>query len=106
LFEEITTRSPAAKFRAAATVPIGAFLIAQAYYTLYPLLGHVPAAMFYAIAAILCAGTFGGAIGIVRVLRRHEDELNTSAIAWLLATLLATLLCAWLSLSLIVPWFL
>lgn len=106
MFETISAPDAPAKFRSAAAVPLAAFLIAQGYYTVYPLFARVPAALFWLIALIVSAGATGGVIGIIRVLRRHHHELDARAFAWLIAAIATTLACAWLAISLTLPWLL
>ena len=85
-------------------MPLGAFLLTQLYYTLYPLLERVPPVLFWTVVFVAAAGVAGGVVRIVAVLRQHRSELNSRAIAWLIAAIVTTLVCAWVALSLAVPW--
>jgi hypothetical protein len=91
LFESVRTDdTPAARFRSAALPPVAAVLVTVGYLTVYRLLAHVPAALFWAIVAIL------------RAVRRERPR--GIALGWLAAAILADLLCARILLWLTLPW--
>lgn len=103
MFEEsLFVDDAATRLRSAAVPPLAAFLIALGYLTIYPLLGRVPAALFWAIVVILAAGAVVGAIKILRVIRR--ERIRGRAIGWLVAAAAITLVCARFALSMAVPW--
>ncbi|MFP5246435.1 MAG: hypothetical protein ACLGH0_07040 [Thermoanaerobaculia bacterium] len=83
------------RLRNAAVAPMAAFLFAQVYFTIYPLLPRVPAALFWFVAAVLLAGVVTGAVLIIRAAERN---------VWLIAATAAELLCLWQLLSMVVPW--
>ena len=101
MFESIQTESASARFRGAAFAPLAAFLFAQFFYMLVPLFERVPAALFRSVDVILFAGVVVGAVAIIRVVR--SAEIRGLAIAWLIAAILAELLCLWLFLTLAFP---
>ena len=102
MFESIQSDDAAARFRSAAIAPFLAFLLALLYFSLYPLLTRVPAALFWSVVAMLFAGSILGATAIVRELRRQSPR--GSAIGWLVAAILIELLCARTCLGLVFPW--
>ena len=102
MFESVQSDDAAAQFRSAAIAPLAAFLAYLLYLTLYPLLGRVPAALFWILTAILLAGSVFGAIAIIRVVRRHRG----TAFGWLAAAVLVELLCVRTFLAMTLPWLL
>ena len=102
MFESIQPPDAAARLRAAAVPPLAAFLVALGYFTLYPLLARVPAALFWTIAVVVLAGAVAGVVGIVRVIR--GERIRGRAIGWLVLAAAITLVCARLFLSLTFPW--
>lgn len=102
MFESIEERDPAIAVRRIAVAPLGAFLIELAYLTLAPLLGPVPAALFWLIVAILFAGTIAGLVGIVCFLSRNRARGRV--LAWMIAACVVTIVCGLAFLSLVAPW--
>jgi hypothetical protein len=102
LFESIKADDAAARLRGAAVPPLAAFLLALFYLTIYPMLGRVPAPLFWAIVAIELAGALGGAVMIARVATR--ERIRGRALGWAAIAGLITLACAWLFVSMAVPW--
>ena len=102
MFEDVLTESAASRLRSAAAPPLAAFLIALGYSTLYPLLGRVPAWLFWSVVAILAAGAIGGAVSIVRVVRK--EKIRGRAFGWLAGAVVLTLVCGWLAITLTFPW--
>lgn len=103
MFESVEAESLRSRLRAAAAPPAAALFLALVYFTIYPALGRVPPALFWTVVAILLAGTLGGAVFIVRVVR--ADRPRGGDIAWLVLALLVELACARLFLGLVFPWF-
>lgn len=85
-------------------MPLAAFLVTQAYFTLYPLLTRVPAALFWSVVIVAIAGAVAGLFSLAGVWRRHRRELDGRAIAWLVAAAAATLVCGFVAVSLATPW--
>lgn len=102
MFESVQSDDLAARLRSAAMPPFAAFGLALLYFTIYPMLKRVPAALFWTVVLILLAGTVAGAVAIVRTVRRERPRGR--AIGWLVAALLVELLCARTLLSLTLPW--
>jgi hypothetical protein len=102
VFESVQSDDAAAQFRSAAIAPFAAFLAYLLYLALYPLLGRVPAALFWIMTAILFAGSVFGAIAIIRVFRRHRG----TAFGWFAAAVLVELLCVRTFFAMTVPWLL
>jgi hypothetical protein len=102
MFESIQSEGPPERLRNAAFPPMAAFLVAQLYFAIYPLFERVPAALFWAVDAILLAGAVAGAIAIVRIVR--SATIRGNAIGWLVVAILVELLCVWLFLALTFPW--
>ena len=103
MFEEsLIADDAASRLRGAAVPPLAAFLLTLGYLTLYPLLGRVPAALFWSIVAILAIGAAAGAVRLVRVVRR--ETLRGRAIGWLAGAGAMTLVCAYLAVTLTFPW--
>ena len=102
MFESVQVDDTAARFRSAAVPPLAAFAITLLYITIFPLLGRVPAALFWSIVALLFIGSVAGAVLIVRAVRRQRPRGR--AIAWLIAAMLIELACARTFLALTFPW--
>ena len=78
--------------------------MSQLYDTLYPLLPRVPAALFLVIVLILLCGAGIGIGGAARLALRHRRELDGRAIAWLVASAIASLFCLRLFVAMTMPW--
>jgi hypothetical protein len=102
LFESVQVDDGAARFRSAAVPPIAAFAVALLYFTFYPMLGRVPAALFWSVVAILFIGVVAGAIAIVRAVRRERPRGRV--LAWCVGAIVVELLCARTFLALALPW--
>jgi uncharacterized membrane protein YecN with MAPEG domain len=102
VFESIPEDDGAARLRAAMAPPLGAFLLALVYLTVYPLFSRVPPLVFWILCAVLVAGSVLGAAGILREVRR--ERIRGRAIAWLVAATGIELLCTWITLGLLIPW--
>jgi hypothetical protein len=102
LFDSIRPDDASAQLRNAAALPLGAFLFALLYLTIYPLFDRVPAALFWIVVAIELTGAVAGVAGIIGVVRR--ERVRGRAIGWLVAALAVTSVCAGLFVSLTVPW--
>ena len=64
----------AARARGLVWAPGGAYLLAQIYFTLYPLLLTVPRWLFETVRIVLLLGTGGGIAGILYILYRGTRE--------------------------------
>jgi hypothetical protein len=106
LFDDFRAPDAAAHFRSAAVIPLLAFLVTQGYFTLYPLLTRIPAALFWCVVITAILGAGAGLIRIAGVLRRHRRELDGRSIGWLIAAAAATLVCGFVAVSLATPWLL
>ncbi len=102
----------AARARGLAGAPGGAYLLAQIYFTLYPLLETVPRWLFEAVRVTLLLGTLAGIAGIAGlagilyiggVRGRDRAQWSWSVALWLGVTLLFTLLCGSLLYGMSVP---
>ena len=102
MFESIERDDPSRLLRGAGVPPAAALLFALLYLTIYPLLPHVPAALFWLVAAVLLAGATGGLLMIARVVR--GNTIRGRAVIWLLGATALALLCARMFLALVVPW--
>jgi hypothetical protein len=102
LFESIPTDAAHVRIRNAALAPLAAFLFVQVYFTLYPLLPRVPAALFWFIVLVLFAGVVAGAVMLVRAVR--GQRLRGAALAWFIAAIAFEIVTAWLCLTLTFPW--
>lgn len=102
MFESVRPPDVGERLRAAAVPPLAAFGLALLYFTIYPALKRVPAALFWSVDAIVLAGAIGGGIAIARVARR--EKIRGRAIGWLAAAALITLVCARLFLAMTLPW--
>ena len=83
---------------------MAAFLFAQGYFSVYPLLPSVPAALFWFVVAVLFAGVVAGCIALVRVTR--AERVRGIALAWLAGAIVVELVCLAQFLSMTVPWLL
>jgi hypothetical protein len=104
LFETFQQPNAVARIRAAGIAPLAAYLLAQLYFSLYPLLARVPPLLFWSVDAIAFLGALAGIVLLVRAVVRHRRELEFRAMLWLVATLVVIGLCARLFLSLTFPW--
>ena len=104
MFEAIEQRDPAAEVRRIALAPLAAFLLELVYLTLVPLLRRVPPALFWTLTLVLLAGTIAGVAGIARFVVRRRRELAGRVLAWLIAAIAITLVCARAFLALVSPW--
>jgi hypothetical protein len=102
LFESIERDDPSRLLRGAAVPPLAALVFALLYLTVYPLFPRVPAALFWLVALVLLTGSVAGLITIVRVVR--ENTVRGRALVWLLGALALALVCARMSLAMILPW--
>ncbi|HEX9986170.1 MAG TPA: hypothetical protein VGF69_23115 [Thermoanaerobaculia bacterium] len=104
MFDAFREPHPAERLRAAAVAPIAAFLIAQFYFSLYPMLRAVPAWLFWLVVLIVFAGTAWGLVASARIAVRQRRELDWRGIAWLVIAVVASLFCGRLFLALTFPW--
>jgi hypothetical protein len=117
VFSEFRAPDLAARLRAAAVWPLGAYLLAQLYFTLYPLLAEVPRWLFESVRVDLLAGLAGGlAAGLSAAHGErddggdHEDRqeprprLGLPAAGWLMALAGGLLLCGWTLAGMSFPW--
>jgi uncharacterized membrane protein len=102
LFESLQTDDAAARFRVAAFPPFAAVLLTLLYLTIYPLLGRVPAWLFWSIVLVLLIGTILGGVAIVRAVRSERPRGTT--IGWLVCAIVIELACARMFLWLTLPW--
>ena len=102
MFESVQRDDIAARLRSAAMPPFAASGLALLYFTIYPMLARVPAALFWAVVLVLLAGTVVGAVAILRAVR--SERPRGRAIGWLVAAVIVELLCARTLLSLTFPW--
>jgi hypothetical protein len=95
----------AARLRAAAAWPLGAYLLAQLYFTLYPLLTEVPRWLFEAVRADLGIGLLGGlAAGLRLALAGPRERPSLPAAGWLAALAGGLLACGWTLAGMSFPW--
>lgn len=104
MFEAIERRDAAADARRIALAPLAAFLFELAYLTLAPLLGRVPPAIFWFVVIVMLAGTVLGIAGVARFLVRRRGEVAGRVLAWLVAAIVVTVICARAFLALVFPW--
>jgi hypothetical protein len=102
VFESVFLDDASSRLRSAAVPPLASFLLTLGYLTLYPILGHVPAALFWSVVLILAVGAVVGATRIVRILR--AERIRGRALGWLTGAAGLTLICAYLALNLTFPW--
>src|SRR5436305_6816112 len=99
----------AARLRTAALWPLGAYLLAQTYFTLYPLLAQVPRWLFEAVRVDLGMG-LGAGLGVLLggLSRRADPEarrrFDLPAAGWLAALAGGLLLCGWTLAGMSFPW--
>jgi hypothetical protein len=96
----------AARLRTAALWPLGAYLLAQLYFTLYPLLPAVPRWLFEAVRVDLAAG-LGAGLGLLvwlLVRRPASRRFGLPAAGWLAAWAGGLLLCGWTLAGMSFPW--
>ena len=104
MFESVQQDDAAQRLRHAAIFPMAAFLFAQAYFLVYPLLPAVPATLFWFVVLVLVAGATRGFASLLRVAR--SEPMRGRALAWLIAASLAELACIAQMLAMTVPWLL
>jgi hypothetical protein len=102
MFESIAPSSTAQRLKRAAGFPLAAFGVAQLYFLVYPLLSRVPAALFWVVVCVLAVGVVSGAVALTRAMR--GERFRGSALVWFLGAGAVELLCAWLLVSMVVPW--
>lgn len=96
----------AARARAWAGAPGGAFLLAQAYFTLYPLLSTVPRWLFEAVRVVLLLGTVAGLAGVLYLGMqglRDRRQWSWRAALWLALGLAGAGACGFLLFGMSVP---
>jgi hypothetical protein len=95
----------AARARGLVWPPGGAFLLAQIYLTLYPLLTTVPSWLFEAVRLTLLLGTLGGIAGILYISYRgmRDRRWNWGVTLWLGVNLAFSLLSGHLLYGMSVP---
>jgi hypothetical protein len=111
VFSEFRAPDLAARLRAAAVWPLGAYLLAQVYFTLYPLLAAVPRWLFETVRADLLVGLAAGlAAGLRLTLGGRPQRQDTGrpfdlpATGWLVALAAGLLLCGWTLAGMSFPW--
>lgn len=106
VFSAIQEPDLAARLRTAALWPVGAYLLAQLYCTLYPLLPEVPRWLFEAVRVDLAVG-LGAGLGLlvwVLVRRPESRRFDLPAAGWLAAWVGGLLLCGWTLAGMSFPW--
>jgi hypothetical protein len=95
----------AARARGLAGLPGGAFLLAQIYFTLYPLLTTVPRWLFETVRIVLLLGTAAGMVSILYLSYRglRDRQWTWGAALWLGVTLAFALLSGHLLYGMSVP---
>lgn len=102
MFESVVPDDASSRLRSAAVAPLASFLLFLGYLTLYPLLGRVPAALFWSVVVVLGIGAIAGATRVVCILR--TERIRGRALGWLTGAAGLTLICAYLALNLTFPW--
>src|SRR5436309_9940917 len=93
----------ASRARTLAGVPAGAFLLAQVYFTLYPLLSTVPRGLFETVRVALLLGTGIGLAGVLYLGARYRRQWSSRAAFWLALDLAAASACGYLLFGMSVP---
>jgi len=93
----------ASRARALAVLPVGAFLLTQLYFSLYPLLATVPRWLFEGVRVLLLLGTLGGIAGGVGLAFRYRQQWSWRGGLWLAVTLGCSLLCGAILYGMSVP---
>jgi hypothetical protein len=107
VFSDFREPDLSARLRAAAAWPLGAYLLAQLYFTLYPLLVQVPRWLFETVRADLLGGfVLGLALGLRLAVERrpHRRRFDLPAAGWLAALAGGLLLCGWTLAGMSFPW--
>lgn len=102
MFESVFLDDASSRLRSAAVPPLASFLLTLGYLTLYPVLGRVPAALFWSVVLILAVGAIAGATRIIQVMR--AERIRGRAIGWLTGAAGLTLICAYMAVNLTFPW--
>jgi drug/metabolite transporter (DMT)-like permease len=96
----------ASRARNLAGAPAGAFLLAQVYFTLYPLLTTVPRWLFEAVRVVLLLGTVIGLAGVLYLCAqglRDRRPWSSRAALWLALGLAGAGACGYLLYGMSVP---
>ena len=105
MFSAFREPNLAARLRAAAAWPLGAYLVALLYLILYPLLSEVPRWLFEAVRADLGIGLLGGiAAGLRIAIAGPREGLDLPAAGWLAALAGGLLACGWMLVGMSFPW--
>ncbi|HEX8169284.1 MAG TPA: hypothetical protein VF824_01955 [Thermoanaerobaculia bacterium] len=102
MFESLELENASTRLRAAAMFPLLAYVFAQFYFTLYPLLVDVAPWSFWLNDIVLGAGSAAGLVGIAGAVRR--ERVRGKAIGWLIAACIIEFLCARLFVAITFPW--
>ena len=104
LFETFRAPDLAGRLRAATAAPLIAFVLSEFYFSLAPVLGRVPAWLFWMVASLTLCGVVTGIVVTTRLVVRRRRELSGRAITWVIGATVATAICAWRFLAMVVPW--
>ena len=104
MFETFRAPDLAARLRGAAAAPLIAFVLSECYFSLAPILGRMPAWLFWTVAALTLCGVMAGIALTTRSVVTRPGELDGRAITWLIAAIVAIAICSWRFLAMVVPW--
>jgi hypothetical protein len=110
VFSDFREPDLAARLRAAALWPVGAYLLAQLCFTLFSLLTQLPRWLFEAVRVDLGLGFAAGlgtlAWGLAAAVRLPSEErrFDLPAAGWLAALAGGLLLCGWTLAGMSSPW--
>lgn len=96
MFSDFRAPDLAARLRTAAAWPLGAYLVAQTYFTLYPLLAGVPRWLFEGVRIDLLVGVLAGvSSGLAGAFAADPpvEGPRLPAFGWLAALIVGLLLC-------------
>ncbi|HKR66108.1 MAG TPA: hypothetical protein VJZ00_20420 [Thermoanaerobaculia bacterium] len=92
MFESIPADTAPQRLRRAATPPLIAYILAQVFFSILPIVGKIESGFFVIVELVLLAGAIAGAIRIIRTLRAMR--IRGIALVWLALALIVEYLCA------------
>ena len=94
MFESFRPPTAAERFRGIGALPLAAFCAGQLFFTIAPLFGRIPRWGIRIVEALLLAGAVAGIGGTLWIVVRQREDLDVRALAWALAAIIASVLCA------------
>lgn len=104
MFEVFRPPDLSSRLRVLSAVPLAAFLVVEAYFTIAQLLPRTPPGLFWTIDGVALTGALAGFTGALRLAVIYRRELRGWAIGWLVVAILVSALPLWRFIGLTFPW--